>query len=128
MANLNHITLAGNITRDLELRYTPNGTAVTTLPLAVNHRYRQGNEWREEVCYIDCTAFGAIAEIATERLIKGSPVLLEGRLRFRSWDGQDGQKHTKHEVLASNVQFLTPSERAMGAAPEPIDEFDDVPF
>lgn len=87
MANLNHITLAGYLTRDPELRVTANGTSVATLGLAINHRYRQGDEWREEVCYIDCTVFGRQAESATAYLSKGSPLLVEGRLRWRSWDG-----------------------------------------
>ena len=112
MANLNHITLAGHLTRDPELRFTPSGTPVATLGVAINHRWRQGEAWQEETCYIDCTVFGGQAQAATEYLSKGSPVLVEGRLRFRSWETQDGQKRSKHEVLASNVQFLPRSSSA----------------
>ncbi|MDH3600964.1 MAG: single-stranded DNA-binding protein [Candidatus Tectomicrobia bacterium] len=128
MANLNHLTLAGHLTRDPELRYTANGTPVATLGLATNHRYRQGTEWKEEVCYIDCTAFGRLAETTTEHLSKGSPILLEGRLRWRSWTGQDGQTRTKHEVLATNVQFLPRSDTAMAPERELVGDLDDLPF
>ena len=128
MANLNHITLAGYLTRDPELRVTANGTSVATLGLAINHRYRQGDEWREEVCYIDCTVFGGQAESATAYLSKGSPVLVEGRLRWRSWEGQDGQKRSKHDVLASTVQFLPRSNGAMTVEYEPGENGDEMPF
>ena len=113
MANLNHITLAGYLTRDPELRVTANGTSVATLGLAINHRYRQGDEWRES---------------ATAYLSKGSPVLVEGRLRWRSWEGQDGQKRSKHDVLASTVQFLPRSNGAMTVEHEPGEDCDEVPF
>jgi single-strand DNA-binding protein len=127
MANLNHITLLGHLTRDPDLRYTPNGTPVATLGLAINHRYRRGNEWKDEVCYIDCTVFGRMAETTTDYLSKGSPVLVEGRLRWRSWEAQDGQLRTKHEVLATNVQFLPRSDQAMEPEREPV-TLDEAPF
>lgn len=128
MANLNHVTLAGNLTRDPELRFTPSGAPVATLGLAINRRYRQGDEWRDEVCYIDCTVFSAQAESASAYLDKGSPVLIEGRLRFRSWEGQDGQKRTKHDVLTSNVQFLPRGNSSPALAPELDEDLADVPF
>jgi single-strand DNA-binding protein len=127
MASLNSITLLGNLTRDPEMRYTPNGTPVATLGLAVNHRYRQGDQWKDEVCYVDCVVFGRLAEAATEYLMKGSPALVTGRLRWQTWEGQDGQKRTKHEVLATNVQFLPRSDHSMGAEPEPV-TLDEMPF
>ena len=101
MANLNHITLAGHMTREPELRYTPNGTPVAILPLAVNHRYRRGDTYKDEVCYIDCSVFGRLAETATAYLDKGSAVLVEGRLRWRTWESQDGQQRSKHECAMS---------------------------
>ncbi len=126
MANFNHLTLAGHLTRDPELKFTPHGTPVTTLGVALNHHYRQGDEWRQEVCYIDCTAFGRLAETVSEYLSKGSPVLVEGRLRFRTWEGPEGQRRSKHDVLVSNVQFLPRSNGTM--EPEPEDDLADVPF
>ena len=106
MASFNKVILLGNLTRDPELRYTPSGTPVTTFGLAVNRRSGQGDERREEVCFVDIVAFGREAETASEFLSKGRPVLIEGRLQWRSWEGQDGQKRSKHEVVAERIQFM----------------------
>lgn len=115
MASFNKVILLGNLTRDPELRYTPNGTPVTTFGLAVNRRSGQGDERREEVCFVDIVTFGREAETASEYLSKGRPVLIEGRLQWRSWEGQDGQKRSKHEVVAERIQFMS---RAREEAPE----------
>ena len=106
MASLNKVILLGNLTRDPELRYTPNGTPVSTFGLAINRRYRQGDEWKDEVCYIDIVTYGRQAETVGEYLNKGSMAMIEGRLQWRSWETEDGQKRSKHEVVASNVQFM----------------------
>jgi len=106
MANFNKVILLGNLTRDPELRYTPNGTPVATFGLAVNRRSGQGDERREEVCFVDIVAFGREAETASEFLGKGRAALIEGRLQWRSWEGQDGQKRSKHEVVAERIQFM----------------------
>lgn len=106
MASLNSVTLLGNLTRDPELRYTPQGTAVTTFGLAVNRRYSQEGQAREEVCFIDIVAFGRQAETVDEYLTKGNLALVEGRLQWRSWETPEGQKRSKHEVVANNVQFM----------------------
>jgi single-strand DNA-binding protein len=106
MASLNKVMLLGNLTRDPELRYTPSGTAVANFGLAVNRRYGQGEERKEEVCFVDIVAFGRQAEIVGEYLTKGRLALIEGRLQWRSWEGQDGQKRSKHEVVAENVQLM----------------------
>lgn len=106
MANFNRVILLGRLTRDPELRYTPNGSAVTTIGLAVSSSYKRGDEWKEDTCFIDVVVFGKRAESCNEYLTKGTPVLVEGRLRWRSWEGQDGQKRSKHEVLATNIQFM----------------------
>jgi single-strand DNA-binding protein len=84
MAQLNKVLLLGNLTRTPEVSYTANGTAVTTVALAINHRYRSGDAWKDEVCFIDCLVFGRQAETVGEYLMKGSPALVEGRLRWRS--------------------------------------------
>jgi single-strand DNA-binding protein len=135
MANLNHIILLGNLTRDPEVRYTPSGTPVATLGVAVNNRMKQGDEWKDDPCFIDVVVFGKQAESCGEYLSKGQPVLIEGRLRYRSWEGQDGQKRSKHEVSAFRVQFMPKGSRAAGTGGlsgdmsdgEPLDD-DDVPF
>ncbi len=106
MASLNSVTLLGNLTRDPELRYTPQGTAVTTFGLAVNRRYSQEGQQREDVCFVDIVAFGRQAETVNEYLAKGNLALVEGRLQWRSWETPEGQKRSKHEIVANNVQFM----------------------
>jgi len=115
MASLNSVTLLGNLTRDPELRYTPQGTAVATFGLAVNRRYQQEGQQKEEVCFVDIVAFGRQAETVNEYLAKGNLALVEGRLQWRSWETPDGQKRSKHEVVANNVQFMP---RGSGGASE----------
>ena len=106
MANFNKVLLLGYLTRDPVVRYTPAGTAVATFGLATNHRYRQGDETKEEVCFVDVTVFGRQADTISVYLHKGSPALIEGRLRWRSWETNDGQRRSKHEVVADAVHFL----------------------
>jgi single-strand DNA-binding protein len=135
MASLNNVVLLGNLTRDPEVRYTPSGTPVATLGLAVNNRTKQGDEWKDDPCFIDVVVFGKQAESCGEYLSKGQPVLVEGRLRYRSWEGQDGQKRSKHEISAFRVQFMPKGGRGPGGGGlagdvsdgEPMDD-DDVPF
>ena len=107
MTSLNKVILLGNLTRDPELRYAPNSTPVTRFGLTVNtSRTKQDDERRKEVCFVDIVAFGRQAETASEYLSKGRPALVEGRLQWRSWEGQDGQKRSKHEVIAERIQFM----------------------
>ena len=107
MASLNRVMLIGNLTRDPELRYIPNGSAVTSFTLAVNRVYKlQSGEKKEEVSFVRVVVWGRMAEVCGEYLTKGSPVFVEGRLQSRSWDGPDGQKRSTIEVIALNVQFL----------------------
>ena len=87
MASLNNVILLGNLTRDPEVRYTPSGTPVATLGLAVNNRMKQGDEWKDDPCFIDVVVFGKQAESCGEYLSKGQPVLIEGRLRYRILGG-----------------------------------------
>ena len=106
MASYNKVILVGNVTRDPELVYTPNGTAVTELGLAINdkHKDKQG-EWVESVTFVDVTMWQRQAEVASEYLKKGSPVLIEGRLQLDSWE-QDGQKRSKLKVVGDRMQML----------------------
>ena len=118
-ASLNKVFLMGNLTRDPELRYVPSGTAVANFTVAVNRAYKTpSGEKKEEVSFIRCIVWGRIAELCGEYLSKGRPVLVEGRLQSRAWEGQDGQKKSALEVVASSVQFLGGrSDKA--AKPEP---------
>lgn len=105
MASYNRVVLVGNLTRDVELRYTPNNTAVTDLGLAVNERVKRGEHWVDEAHYFDITLWGRLAEIASEYLSKGSSVLVEGRLRLDRWE-QDGQKRSKIKIVGEKMQML----------------------
>lgn len=108
MASYNKVVLVGNLTRDPEIRYTPKGTAVATLGLAVNRKWRtESGEEREEVLFVDVDAFGRTAENIGEYMRKGSPLLIEGRLKLDQWDDkQTGQKRSKVKVVCETCQFL----------------------
>jgi single-strand DNA-binding protein len=105
MASFNRVVLVGNLTRDVELRYTPQGTAVTDVGLAVNERVKRNDQWVDEANFFDVTMWGRLAEIAGEYLSKGSSVLIEGRLKQDSWE-QDGKKRSKVKVVAEKMQML----------------------
>jgi len=107
VANLNKVLLIGNLTKDPELRYTPQGTAVANLRMAVNRKFRNRNqETKEEVCFITAVVWDKQAETCNQYLHKGSPVFIEGRLQSRSWEDNSGQKRNTIEVRAERVQFL----------------------
>ncbi len=114
----NKVILVGNLTRDPEIRYTPQGTSVCNFGLAVNRRYKQGEEVKKEVTYIDIVTFGKQAETCGQYLNKGSGVLVEGRLQERRWETEEGQKRSKHEVVAQTVRFLSRKTDAPGTARE----------
>jgi single-strand DNA-binding protein len=108
MASFNKVILLGNLTRDPEVRYTPKGTAVTELGMAVNRVYTAENgEKREETTFVDITLWGRTAEIAGEYLKKGRPVFIEGRLQLDTWDDkQSGQKRSKLKVVGEGLQLI----------------------
>jgi single-strand DNA-binding protein len=108
MASFNKVILLGNLTRDPEVRYTPKGTAVTELGMAVNRVYTAENgEKREEATFVDVTLWGRTAEIAGEYLKKGRPVFIEGRLQLDTWDDkQSGQKRSKLKVVGEGLQLI----------------------
>jgi single-strand DNA-binding protein len=119
MANFNKVLLIGNLTKDPELRYTPQGTAVVNLRLAVNRRFRDKNqELKEETCFVTAVVWNKQAETCNQYLHKGSPLLVEGRLQSRSWEDNSGQKRNVIEVRAERVQFLGVAP-AKGAAESP---------
>src|SRR5438046_3842061 len=108
MANYNKIILVGNLTRDPQMRYLPSQMAVTDFGLAVNHKFKtKTGEDREEVLFIDCSAFGKSGEIINQYCQKGKQILVEGRLKYDTWeDKQGGGKRSKHTVVVDNFQFL----------------------
>lgn len=106
MASYNRVILVGNLTRDVELKYTQNGTAVTEIGLAVNDRRKnQNGEWVEETTFVDVTLWSRQAEVAGEYLSKGSSVLIEGRLKLDTWE-TEGQKRSKLRVVGERMQML----------------------
>jgi single-strand DNA-binding protein len=121
MANLNRVLLIGNLTRDPEVRYTPKGTAVTEIGLAVNRVYSgEDGEKKEEVTFVDVTLWARQAEIAGQYLKKGRPVFIEGRLQLDSWDDkQTGQKRSRLRVVAENLQLLGSRQDAEGSSAAP---------
>ena len=115
MANYNKVMLMGNLTRDPQLSYTPNQTAVVDFGLAVNRKWKgQDGSQREETCFVDCTSFGRQAETINKYLSKGRPVFVEGRLTYDSWTAQDGTKRSKLKVTVENFQFLPGGPGAQG--------------
>ncbi len=154
MASLNKVFLVGNLTRDPERSYTPKGMALTKFGMAVNHVYTtEAGEKREEANFFDIVVWGKQAEAAAQYLSKGRPVLIEGRLKYDSWQNDKGEKRSKVSVVAERVQFLGSAQRggqefreggaperaerppaeapAEDAAPEPPaagKEKDDIPF
>ena len=105
-ASFNKVILIGNLTRDPEVRYTPSGTAVADLGLAVNDKRKDANgEWVEETTFVDVTVWARTAEVAGEYLTKGSPVFIEGRLKLDAWE-KDGQKRSKLKVIGERLQML----------------------
>jgi single-strand DNA-binding protein len=107
MASFNKVILLGNVTRDPELRYIANGTAVTDIGLAVNDRRKTATgEWVEETTFVDVTLWGRTAEIAGEYLKKGRPVYVEGRIKTRKWQNKEGVDQFTTEVVADNMQLL----------------------
>jgi single-strand DNA-binding protein len=107
MANFNRVILAGNLTRDPQLSYTPNNTAVCEFGMAVNRRWRDrdGNQ-QEEVCFVDLNAFGRPGEVINQYMRKGRPILIEGRLRLRQWTNKEGQNRSKLDVVVDNFSFV----------------------
>ncbi|WP_456458015.1 single-stranded DNA-binding protein [Nitratifractor sp.] len=103
----NRVILVGNLTRDVEIRYTPSGSAIGKVGIATNRRFKTANgEQRDETMFIDLTFFGRTAEIANQYLRKGSKVLVEGRLVLEQWTAQDGTKRSKHSITVDNLQML----------------------
>lgn len=127
MANFNKVILAGNLTRDPQLSYLPSNTPVCEFGMAINRRWKsQTGEQREDVCYVDCQAYGRSAEIINQYMSKGKGLMLEGRLKYDQWEGKDGEKKSRLRVVVETFQFLggpagdsNRGPRPAGRVPEP---------
>lgn len=121
--NYNKCIIIGNLTKEVETKYLPSGTPVTNFSIAVNRKYKQGEENKEEVSFFDVVTFGKQGELCKQYLHKGSSVLVEGRLHQRRWE-TEGQKRSKIEIVAENVRFM--SSPKQGAAQQPADQSGEV--
>ena len=138
--SINHVTLSGNLTRDPELRSTQSGMNILNFGMAVNDRRRNSatGEWEDYANYVDCVLFGNRAEFLSRTLHKGSKVAVVGKLRYSSWENEQGQRRSKLEVVVEDLDFMTPKQDGQPApqrAPQratrqaaPQDDFDDLPF
>ena len=131
----NKVVLVGNLTKDIELRYLPSGTAAARLSLANNRRYKkQDGTQADEVCFIDVNLFNRTAEVANQYLKKGSQVLIEGRLVLESWTDNTGVKRTKHSITAESMQMLGQPQKTQEQDKEtqnasaPLGEGEEIPF
>lgn len=132
--SFNKSILLGNLTRDPEVRFLPSGTAVASFAIAVNRKFKQGDETKEEVSYLDIVVFGKTAENCGQYLGKGDAVLIDGRLQQRRWDDKEsGQKRSKVEVVAEKVTFMPKRQGAASQGssepiPEPPVDEGEIPF
>ena len=129
MASLNKVMLIGNLTRDPEVKYTPKGSAVTDIGLAINRFYTtEAGEKREETTFVDVTFFGRNAEIIKQYCTKGKPIYIEGRLQLDTWDDkQSGQKRSKLKVIGDNLQLLGSRPGGSGGESSGSDEYSEAP-
>ena len=110
MPSLNRVVLMGHLTRDPELRYTPNGTAVCDIGLAINEKYKSGEDWKTKTIFVDCVAWARQAETCGEYLHKGDLVLIEGGLEYEQWE-KDGKKRSKIKVRVQHATFMPRGDR-----------------
>jgi single-strand DNA-binding protein len=137
MADINHVTLIGRLTRDAELKYASNGFAIASFAIAVNRRRKNGDQWVEEASFFDINLFGKSAEALKQYLVKGKQVAIGGELRQDRWE-QDGQSRSKVVVIANNVQLIGGnSNNTQGATLQQAqgysgagsgDDFENIPF
>lgn len=135
MASLNKVHLIGNITRDIDLRYTPKGTAIAEIGIATSRRVKNGDQWQDETTFIDVTLWGKNVENTHKFFIKGFFIFIEGRLHLDSWQDKDtGKNRTKLKVIAENIQFLgskrqpTAEDQAHATNNTNLEDSEDIPF
>lgn len=114
----NKVILVGNLTRDIELRYSQAGMAIASTAIATTRKYTSNGEKKEEVCFVDITFFARSAEVANQYLRKGSKILVEGRLNFDQWVDQNGNKRSKHSVVVETMQMLDSKSDNLSSAPQ----------
>ena len=115
MASYNKVIFMGNLTRDPQLSYLPSQTPVVEFSLAMNHKYKkQDGSQAEDICFVECQMFGKRAEVINKYLKKGDPLFVEGRLKFDTWQAQDGSKRSKHRVFVENFQFMGGGQKSGG--------------
>lgn len=119
MPNFNKVFLMGNLTRSPELSYLPSQTAVANFGMAVNRKWKKDGVEKEDVCFVECVAFGKSAETIRQYLDKGSAVFIEGRLSFEQWTAQDGSKRSRHKVVIEGFQFIGGRKEDTGGTPNP---------
>ena len=125
--SFNKTILMGNLTRDPEIRSLPSGQTVTNFGLAVNETWtdKASGEKREEVCFVDVDAWGRQGEVVLEYFSKGKPILIEGKLKFRTWEADDGTKRSKHSITLDRFSFVGSKNDSNGGS---SDEMGDIPF
>jgi single-strand DNA-binding protein len=136
MASLNKVFLMGNLTRDPELRYTPQGTAVVNFGMAISRNWTTPTgESKEDVCFVEVNMFGRRAEVISEYFSKGNPIFVEGRLQYRQWESKDGQKRNALRVIAENFEFVGSTKKRSPeggieptAPPKPDINEEEIPF
>lgn len=138
MANFNKVIMIGNLTRDPQLTYLPSQTPVVDFGLASNRKWRaQDGSQREETCFVDCRAFGRMAENISKYCKKGRPLMIEGRLTFDQWEAQDGSKRSKHRITVEGFTFVDSGggggqrdgdRDGAGPISDPGAPADDIPF
>ncbi len=129
MSNYNKVFLMGNLTKDPELSYTTSQTAVCQLSMAINRSWTdQDGTVKEETCYVDCVAFGSLADTLSKYMKKGMPIFIDGRLNFSSWVSSDGSKRSKLKVIIEKFEFLSGGRKENHLPVETPNEKDIIPF
>lgn len=119
MSNFNKVILCGRLCRDPQLSYLPNQTPVVNFGLAINRKWTaQDGSQRDETCFVDCQMFGKRAEVINKYVKKGNPLFIEGRLKFESWQAQDGSKRNKLKVFVENFEFIGDGQKKQESAPQ----------
>jgi single-strand DNA-binding protein len=127
MPAFNQVIMVGNLTTDIQLSYTPKQTAVADTGMAVNESWKgQDGVKHDDTCFVDVRAFGKLAEVLNKYTKKGSCILVMGKLKFERWE-KDGQRHSRHRVIAERVQFLTPNGSRVEQGGGPVPD-EDIPF
>ena len=130
---MNSVNLIGYVTGAIDVRYTANGNPVANFGMATNRRYRQGEDMKQETTFVDLVAFNRTAEIAEQYLGKGRPVAIEGRLRYRTWETELGQKRSKIEVVVNQLHLMPRNSKDENGSDDHAELFDgsvpeEVPF